>query len=85
LDGDHVLGLEYAPRSILVEWKNEWSLKSRVLSIDVGDLNSKLFQSYVNHRKKYNTIWELEGDESQNVKGLKDLVTSGVRHFQTLF
>jgi hypothetical protein len=70
---------------VLLENEHTWRLKSRALWIEVGDHNSQFFQNISNHRKIFNSIWELEDSYGINKRGFDELAMLWVAHFNYLF
>jgi hypothetical protein len=55
------------------------------LWIEVGDHNTKFFQIFTNHKKNFNSIWELKDSHGNKKKGFSKLAYLGVNHFKGLF
>jgi hypothetical protein len=70
----------------LLEQEKVLHLKSTDLWISMGDQNSISFlQKFMNHRKLFSTIWEIQDPNGNEVRGFSNLSTHGVRYFESLF
>jgi hypothetical protein len=63
----------------------DWRIKSKVVWLELGDNNTKLFHSFTNHRWIINTIWELDDQGGTKVIGFKDLSQLGVSYFEGIY
>ena len=59
---DVLFQLEGRRFTLLMEKEETWRLKSRVIWMECGDDNTKLFHAYSKGRKATNTIWSLTDD-----------------------
>ena len=62
-----------------------WRQKSRALWLSHGDLNTKYFHNFANHRHAINLIWELERNEGEIISKQADLNKVDFNDFQKLF
>jgi len=59
-------------------------IKSSATLIELGDDNTNFFDSYENHQRIVNTIWELKYERGISIKGFKGFLELGVHFSQKL-
>jgi hypothetical protein len=63
--------LEARKKKVLFNREGEWWLKRRALWIKLGDENTKFFCQFSKHRERTNSIWELQLEWGNLLRGFK--------------
>ena len=85
MDMKNVMELEARNLILLKIEKETWRQKRRAIWLEKGDLNTKLFQSYVENKRVNNSIWEFKGSNGQVVTSHGLLKGEAKNHFQDIF
>jgi hypothetical protein len=62
-----------------------WRLKSWPFGSRRGTIIQSFFTILLSHRKAFNTIWELDGQDGTKIRSFKEISATGMAHFETLF
>jgi hypothetical protein len=80
-----LIHLELERNKILKVHEDYWRLKSRVVWLQSGDLNTQLFHQYASHRRINKHLWEIR-DNSGNVhKGQEEILKEMKNHCKVFY
>ena len=77
----HIQGLEFKKLFILRKEAETWRQKSGAIWLAQGDANSKKNHKFVVFRRKYDTVWEIQNDRGECVKGQWNLKVEDLHYF----
>ena len=72
-------------KKFLLMEEERMRLKSRVIWLDLGDRNTKLFHQFANDRRVQNLIWEINGMDVAMVSDSNGIKLEAIKHFHILF
>jgi len=84
-DKTTLIELDGQRSNILQDREETWRLRSRAISLKVGDDNTKFFHNYAKGRRACNTIWKIPTNHGKYAQTFHQLAYFGNSHFQQLF
>ena len=80
-----IQGLEFKKLIILRKEAETWRQKSWEIWLAQGDGNSIFSHKFVDFRRKYNTVWEIQNDRGECVKGQRNLKVEASHYFSNFY
>jgi len=77
--------LELKNKYLLLLEEESWRQKSIAIWIEKCDSNAIFFHQYANHRRNFNSIWEIADSDGHSVQGQKLIEKKTVSFFSKLF
>ena len=70
---------------ILRKEAKTWRQKRRAIGLAQGDDNSILFYKFVDFRRNSNTVWEIQNDRRECMKGQRNLKVEASHYFSNFY